>query len=76
MSPNEESQGKKYNENIKVTDPRLRFPISRAIVGICAARRVSAVRRGRAGNIVVASILTLPSAAPDQGGLLRCPLLF
>ncbi|MDX3924766.1 MAG: inorganic phosphate transporter [Shinella sp.] len=37
--------------------------ITGAIVGVGAARRVSAVRWGLAGNIVVAWIITLPSAA-------------
>jgi PiT family inorganic phosphate transporter len=37
--------------------------ITGAIVGVGAARRVSAVRWGLAGNIVIAWIVTLPSAA-------------
>jgi inorganic phosphate transporter, PiT family len=37
--------------------------ITGAIVGVGAARRVSAVRWGLAGNIVVAWIVTLPAAA-------------
>jgi PiT family inorganic phosphate transporter len=37
--------------------------ITGAIVGVGAARRVSAVRWGIAGNIVVAWIITLPAAA-------------
>jgi PiT family inorganic phosphate transporter len=37
--------------------------ITGAIVGVGAARRVSAVRWGLAGNIVIAWILTLPAAA-------------
>ncbi|WP_368516603.1 anion permease [Rhizobium sp.] len=37
--------------------------ITGAIVGVGAARRVSAVRWGLAGNIVVAWIITLPAAA-------------
>lgn len=37
--------------------------ITGAIVGVGAARRVSAVRWGLAGNIVIAWIITLPSAA-------------
>ncbi len=37
--------------------------ITGAIIGVGAARRVSAVRWGLAGNIVIAWIVTLPSAA-------------
>jgi len=37
--------------------------ITGAIIGVGAARRVSAVRWGIAGNIVVAWVVTLPSAA-------------
>ncbi|ABC89757.1 phosphate transporter protein [Rhizobium etli CFN 42] len=37
--------------------------ITGAIIGVGAARRVSAVRWGLAGNIVVAWIITLPAAA-------------
>ncbi len=37
--------------------------ITGAIVGVGAARRVSAVRWGIAGNIVIAWVITLPSAA-------------
>ena len=37
--------------------------ITGAIVGVGAARRVSAVRWGLAGNIVIAWIVTLPAAA-------------
>ncbi|MGB3875891.1 inorganic phosphate transporter [Shinella zoogloeoides] len=37
--------------------------ITGAIIGVGAARRVSAVRWGIAGNIVIAWIVTLPSAA-------------
>jgi len=37
--------------------------ITGAIVGVGAARRVSAVRWNVAGNIVVAWVLTLPAAA-------------
>ena len=37
--------------------------ITGAIVGVGAARRVSAVRWGVAGNIVIAWIVTLPAAA-------------
>ena len=37
--------------------------ITGAIIGVGAARRVSAVRWGIAGNIVVAWVITLPSAA-------------
>ena len=37
--------------------------ITGAIIGVGAARRVSAVRWGLAGNIVVAWVITLPSAA-------------
>jgi PiT family inorganic phosphate transporter len=41
--------------------------ITGAIVGVGAARRVSAVRWGIAGNIVVAWIVTLPAAAVVSG---------
>jgi PiT family inorganic phosphate transporter len=37
--------------------------ITGAIVGVGAARRVSAVRWGIAGNIVIAWIVTLPATA-------------
>ena len=37
--------------------------ISGAIMGVGAAKRVSAVRWGVAGNIVIAWVLTLPAAA-------------
>jgi len=37
--------------------------ITGAIVGVGAARRVSAVRWGLAGNIVIAWIVTMPAAA-------------
>jgi len=37
--------------------------ITGAIIGVGAARRVSAVRWGIAGNIVIAWVITLPSAA-------------
>jgi PiT family inorganic phosphate transporter len=37
--------------------------ITGAIIGVGAARRVSAVRWGLAGNIVIAWIVTLPAAA-------------
>jgi PiT family inorganic phosphate transporter len=37
--------------------------ITGAIVGVGAARRISAVRWGLASNIVVAWIITLPAAA-------------
>jgi len=37
--------------------------ITGAIIGVGAARRVSAVRWGIAGNIVIAWIITLPAAA-------------
>jgi PiT family inorganic phosphate transporter len=37
--------------------------ITGAIVGVGAARRVSAVRWGIAGSIVVAWVITLPAAA-------------
>jgi PiT family inorganic phosphate transporter len=37
--------------------------ITGAIIGVGAARRVSAVRWGLAGNIVVAWVVTLPAAA-------------
>ena len=42
--------------------------ISGAVMGAGAAKRVSAVRWGVAGNIVVAWILTLPAAAAIGGG--------
>ncbi|RUX37611.1 inorganic phosphate transporter, partial [Mesorhizobium sp. M7A.F.Ca.CA.002.09.1.1] len=38
-------------------------PIAGAIIGVGAARRVSAVRWGIAGNIVIAWIVTLPATA-------------
>jgi len=41
--------------------------ISGAIMGTGAAKRVSAVRWGVAGNIVVAWVLTLPAAAVVGG---------
>lgn len=41
--------------------------ITGAIVGVGAARRVSAVRWGLAGNIVIAWIVTLPAAALISG---------
>ncbi|RWE06726.1 MAG: inorganic phosphate transporter, partial [Mesorhizobium sp.] len=37
--------------------------ITGAIIGVGAARRVSAVRWGIAGNIVVAWVITLPATA-------------
>ena len=37
--------------------------ITGAIIGVGAARRLSAVRWGLAGNIVVAWVVTLPAAA-------------
>ena len=37
--------------------------ITGAIVGVGAARRVSAVRWGLAGNIVIAWVVTLPATA-------------
>jgi PiT family inorganic phosphate transporter len=37
--------------------------ITGAIIGVGAARRVSAVRWGLAGNIVIAWVITLPAAA-------------
>jgi len=37
--------------------------ITGAIIGVGAARRVSAVRWGLAGNIVIAWIVTMPAAA-------------
>ncbi|RUY55635.1 inorganic phosphate transporter, partial [Mesorhizobium sp. M7A.F.Ca.CA.001.12.1.1] len=37
--------------------------ITGAIIGVGAARRVSAVRWGIAGNIVIAWIVTLPATA-------------
>lgn len=37
--------------------------ITGAIIGVGAARRVSAVRWGLAGNIVVAWVITMPAAA-------------
>ena len=44
--------------------------ITGAIVGVGAARRVSAVRWGIAGNIVIAWIITLPAAGADRGAVL------
>jgi len=37
--------------------------ITGAIIGVGAAKRVSAVRWGLAGNIVIAWVVTLPAAA-------------
>jgi PiT family inorganic phosphate transporter len=37
--------------------------ITGAIIGVGAARRVSAVRWGLAGNIVIAWVVTMPAAA-------------
>jgi PiT family inorganic phosphate transporter len=37
--------------------------ITGAIIGVGAARRLSAVRWGLAGNIVVAWVITMPAAA-------------
>ncbi|MBB3568828.1 inorganic phosphate transporter, partial [Rhizobium sp. BK491] len=37
--------------------------ITGAIIGVGAARRISAVRWGLAGNIVIAWVITLPAAA-------------
>ena len=37
--------------------------ITGAIIGVGAARRVSAVRWGIAGNIVIAWVVTLPATA-------------
>ena len=45
--------------------------ISGAIMGTGAAKRVSAVRWGVAGNIVTAWVLTLPAAAAVGGAHLR-----
>jgi len=42
--------------------------ITGAIIGVGAARRVSAVRWGIAGNIVVAWVVTLPAAALIAAG--------
>ena len=42
--------------------------ITGSIVGVGAARRVSAVRWGIAGNIVVAWVVTLPAAALIAAG--------
>jgi PiT family inorganic phosphate transporter len=50
--------------------------ITGAIVGVGAARRVSAVRWGIAGNIVVAWVITLPIAALIAAVVYRVVMLF
>ena len=39
--------------------------ITGAIIGVGAARRVSAVRWGIAGSIIIAWVITLPAALPS-----------
>jgi PiT family inorganic phosphate transporter len=50
--------------------------ISGAIMGAGAAKRISAVRWGVAGNIVVAWVLTLPAAAVVGGATYGVTQLF
>jgi len=50
--------------------------ITGAIVGVGAARRVSAVRWGVAGNIVIAWVITLPVAAVIAALTYRATMLF
>ncbi len=63
-----------------LTASHLGFPlstthvISGAVMGAGAAKRLSAVRWGLAGNIAVAWVLTLPAAAVDRGPRLRVEL--
>ena len=50
--------------------------ITGAIIGVGAARRVSAVRWGLAGNIVIAWIVTMPAAALVSAAFYALGLLF
>ena len=50
--------------------------ITGAIIGVGAARRVSAVRWNVAGNIVVAWIVTLPASASIAAAFYALALLF
>jgi PiT family inorganic phosphate transporter len=50
--------------------------ITGAIMGVGAARRVSAVRWGIAGSIVIAWIITLPAAAVIGALFYKCVTLF
>ena len=50
--------------------------ISGAVMGAGAAKRVSAVRWGVAGNIIIACVLTIPAAAIVGGGIYAITALF
>jgi PiT family inorganic phosphate transporter len=50
--------------------------ISGAIMGAGAAKRVSAVRWGVAGNIMIAWVLTIPAAALVGGGIYAVATVF
>jgi PiT family inorganic phosphate transporter len=50
--------------------------ISGAVMGAGAAKRVSAVRWGVAGNIMIAWVLTIPAAATVGGGIYAISALF
>ena len=50
--------------------------ISGAVMGAGAAKRVSAVRWGVAGNIVLAWVLTIPASAIVGGGVYAVVSLF
>jgi phosphate/sulfate permease len=45
--------------------------VTGSVIGVGAARKVSAVRWNVAGNIVIAWIITLPAAALIEGGVSR-----
>ena len=47
--------------------------ISSSVMGVGATRRLSAVRWGVAGNIVIAWILTIPAAGTGRGARLVHP---
>jgi PiT family inorganic phosphate transporter len=50
--------------------------IAGAIMGVGASKRLSAVRWGVAGNILIAWLLTIPLCALLGGGLARLALAF
>jgi PiT family inorganic phosphate transporter len=50
--------------------------ITGAIMGVGAARRVSAVRWGIAGSIIIAWVITLPAAALIGALFYECVTLF
>ena len=50
--------------------------ITGAIMGVGAARRVSAVRWGIAGSIIIAWVITLPAAALIGALFYKCVTLF